>query len=162
MTQSDSSLLKIIPLPTPLAACSRLIKWRSTRICLSMARRLSIDSENAPAIWGKLSTAGRTASSALTRSAFFAQPGNGKLFKLRANRTRLDITIRSCGPSRLHDCEGGARNSLMFFTASVRGQTVEFFPGLLDFVAQDGRLFEILIVYGFLQLLLQPVQFFEV
>src|SRR5438876_187000 len=162
ITQRVSSLFNTNPLPTPLAACSRLIKWRSTRICLSIELRLSIDSENAPPIWGKLSTAGRTTSSARTRSAFFAQPGNGKPLRLRASRTRLDITIRSCGPSRLHDCAGGARNSLMFFMTSARGKAVEFFTGLPDLVPQDGGLLKILVVDGLLELLLQSVEFFDV
>src|SRR5207253_11238166 len=131
-------------------------------ICLSIALKLSIVSENAPAICGKVSTAGRTSSRALTRSAFFAQPGKGKSLRFRASRTRLDITIRSCGPSRLHDCAGAARNSLMFFMASTGSQVIELFARLFDLVAQKRGLLEILVADSLLQLLLQSVEFFAV
>src|SRR6266511_1524273 len=163
ITQSVSSLFSTSPLPTFLAACSRLTRWRSTRICLSIAVRLSIDSENAPSICAKLSTAGRTTSRALTRSAFLAQPGNGNALRLRARRTRLDITMRTCGPSRLHDRAGGARNSWMLFirqALSTRRLAVEFFARLFDFIPQNGRLLEILIGDGLLELLLQFAEFF--
>src|SRR2546421_8474869 len=162
ITQRFSSWFRTSPLPTPLAWCSRLIKWRSTRICFSITLRLSMDSENAPAICGKVSTAGRISSSAFTRSGFLAQPGNGIPCRLRASRTRLDITIRSCGPSRLQDCAAVARNSLMFFMTSARGQAVKFFPGLFDLVTQQGGLLEILVADGLFQLFLQPIQSFNV
>src|SRR6266700_493471 len=165
ITQSVSSLFSTSPLPTFLAACSRLTRWRSTRICLSIAVRLSIDSEKAPSICGRLSTAGRTISSALTRSAFLAQPGNENALRLRARRTRLDITMRTCGPSRLHDCAGAARNSWMFFIRQAvltRRLAIKFFSRLFDFIPQNGGLLEILVGDGFLELLLQFAELFGI
>ena len=93
ITHSDSSRFSTRPLPAFFAACSRLIKCRSTKMFLSSTVRLSIDSENESPICGNPSTAGRISSSALTRSGFFAHPGNGIPFTLRAKRTRLESTI---------------------------------------------------------------------
>src|SRR5271157_2552531 len=154
MTQRDSSLLRTKPLPALLAACSRLIKWRSTRICLSSGPRLSIVSENAPVNWGKLSTAGRMVSRALIRSVFFAQPGNGMLRRFRARRTRLDMTMRSCGPLRRAFSTGGLRNSSMVMVL-LRGHVIHLVRRLLDFVTQAGGLFKILRDHSLVQLLLQ-------
>jgi len=63
---------------------------------------------------GNCSTAGRIISNARIRSAFFAQPGNASPFRLRASRTRLDITILLCGPSRRACSAGEMRNSCIF------------------------------------------------
>src|SRR5271154_3432972 len=151
MTQSDSSLLRTRPLPAFLAACSRLIKWRSTRICLSSGPRLSIVSENAPVNWDKLSTAGRIVSKALIRSAFLAQPGNAMLRRFRARRTRLDMTILSCGPVRRALSTGGLRNSCMVM-ALFWGRVIQLVFRHLDLVTQVGGFLEILRGHGLIQL----------
>ena len=57
------------------------------------------NSENDSCISGNSSTRGLIISSTAVRSAFFAQPGNARLRKLRARRTRLLITTWKCGPS---------------------------------------------------------------
>src|SRR6266702_4083159 len=158
ITQSDSSRLSTRPLPPLLAACSRLTRWRSTRIFLSSTVRLSIDSENAPANCGNDSTAGRICSSALTRSAFLAQPGKASPFRLRASRTRLDMTMRLCGPSRRAVSAGGVRNSWMSMR-SDGSNFAEFFLRRLDFVAHHCGLFEVLLGHHFIQLLEEGLQF---
>src|SRR5713226_5476391 len=158
ITQSDSSRLSTRPLPPLLAACSRLMRWRSTRMFLSSTDRLSIDSENAPANCGSDSTAGRICSSALTRSAFLAQPGKASPFRLRASRTRLDMTMRLCGPSRRAVSAGGVRNSWISMR-SGGGNFAEFFLRRLDFVAHHGGLFEVLLGHRFIQLLEERLQF---
>ena len=79
-------------LPAPFAACSRLIKWRSTSTCLSNAARSCKPSENASCISGSSSTRDRICSRIDVRSTFFAHPGKARLRKFRARRTRLLIT----------------------------------------------------------------------
>jgi len=99
--------------------------------------------------------------------------GKRRVLDVARQRTRLDITMRSCGPRRRAPSAGGTRNReypfyltvalililllilhfphSCFFSAAgppVRG-------GLLNFVAQHGRLFKILGLYGLGQALLQ-------
>src|SRR5437867_5538511 len=154
ITQRDSSLLRTNPLPALLAACSRLIRWRSTRMFLSRTVRLSIDSEKAPANCGNDSTAGRISSSALTRSTFLAHPGNARPFKLRARRTLLDRTIRLCGPSRRDVSEGGGRKSWMFMR-SGSGYITQLVLGDFDFIAHDRGLLEVFVRHGLVQFFLE-------
>src|SRR5207249_1325487 len=71
-------------LPVPLAACSRLIRCRSTNTCRSNAERSCKLSENDSCISGSPSTCGLTSSRIELRSAFFAQPGKGRLRRFRA------------------------------------------------------------------------------
>src|SRR5260221_4241554 len=109
------------------------MRCRWTRTCLSSAESFSMDSEKAPAISGRLSTAGRMASHILIRSGFFAHVGNAALRMLRANRTRLDITMPSCGPLRRALSAGGIRKSFKFILGGRRrggfGQAGIFLSG---------------------------------
>ena len=66
--------------------------------------------EKASFISGSASMAGWMTSSTRMRSGFLAQPGKAASFRLRASRTRLDMTIRSCGPLRRALSAGGIRN----------------------------------------------------
>src|SRR5262245_46744266 len=157
ITQSVSSRFNTSPLPALLAACSRLIRCRSTRICLSSCVRLSMDSEKASFISGRLWTAGRMVSRTLMRSGFFAQPGKAACLMLRASRTRLDITIRSCGPFRRAESAGGIRNWWMSIV-SARGDVAQTGAHLFDFIAQQRGLFEIFVLHGFGQFFLQTLQ----
>src|ERR1051325_5691363 len=98
-----------IPLPTFLAACSRLTRWRSTSNCFSRAVRPSIDFEMDTSFISLVSpTDGCKRSRTRCRSAFLAQPGNGNPRRFRASRTRLLITIRllefSVFIANLHGC----------------------------------------------------------
>ena len=52
-------------------------------------------SENESFISGSAATAGRMVSRTRMRSGFLAQPGNGVSLRLRAKRTRLEVTMRS-------------------------------------------------------------------
>ena len=79
--------------PTPFAACSREMRCRSTSTCFSSALKSCENTECDSAISGSASTAGFTHSNTPMRSGFFAQPGKGKLRRLRAIRTRLLTTI---------------------------------------------------------------------
>src|SRR6185369_2964158 len=159
MTQRDSSRLSTRPLPALLAACSRLIRWRSTKMFLSRTVRLSIDSENAPAMALNDSTAGRINFSALMRSTFFAQPGKASPFRLRARRTRLERTIRLCGPSRREVSDGGGRKSSIFIVSiSSRRQIAELLFGGLDFIPHNRGLLEIFIGDGFVEFSLERFQ----
>ena len=54
----------------------------------------------------------------LDASVFLAHPGKAAPRRLRASRTRLDITIRSCGPVRRAVSAGGMRNSWMFMASA--------------------------------------------
>ena len=54
-----------------------------------------------------------------TRTDFFAQPGNGVVARLRANRTRLDRTILLDGPSRRAASAGLERISWMFIAQEM-------------------------------------------
>src|SRR5690242_251298 len=141
MKHSVSSRFRTSPLPALLAACSRLIKCRSTRICLSSADKLSIVSEEASFISGNPSMAGRISSRMRTRSGFLAQPGKDASLIFRARRTRLDMTIRSCGPLRRAVSAGGIRKEWISMLGSGRSQPRR---SLLDLVPEYSRLFEIL------------------
>src|ERR1700691_4400695 len=118
-------------------------------------------SENESLISGRLSTAGRMVSRIFTRSVFLAQPGNAASFKLRARRTRLDMTMRSCGPCRWAVSAGGERKVWRSRVLTLVGQI--FYRGgalgrLLDFVAQLGGFLEVFRFDGLLQFLLQRFQ----
>src|SRR5436189_38876 len=71
--------------------------------------------------------------------------------RLRARRTRLDITILLCGPSRRAMSAGVTRKSWMFMgvATSGGGKGCQFFAGGLDFIAHAGGLLEILLGDGF-------------
>src|SRR5580693_1091998 len=108
------------PLPTFFAACSRLMRCRSTNTCLWIALMLSIESPKWSAISGRFSTTGWIISSSFCRSAFFAHPGNGYSRMLRANRTRDDMTILLLGPSALTHSPGLFSKSSIFMFALLR------------------------------------------
>src|SRR5436305_4025575 len=152
MKQSVSSRFRTKPLPALLAACSRLMRWRSTRICLSSVDRESIVCEKASFISGNPSTAGRINSKTRTRSGFFAHPGKAASLMFRARRTRLDMTMRSKGPLRRALSAGGIRKLWMSMASDRRGDAG---GGLLDFVAQRGGGFEILLLDGLDEFLLE-------
>src|ERR1035437_5790462 len=158
MKHSVSSRFSTSPLPAFLAACSRLMRWRSTRICLSREDRLSIVPEKAPFISGRASMAGRTNSSKRIRSNFLAQPGKAACFRLRASRTRLDITIRSCGPLRRALSAGGIRKTSSSMVVSARWGIGCPSRDLLDFIPQNGGLLEILLLDSLGELLLQVLE----
>src|ERR1700722_15301728 len=82
---------------------------------------LSIESPKWSAISGKPSTTGWIISSSFWRSAFLAQPGNGKSRILRAKRTRDDMTILLLGPSALTHSPGLFSKSSIFMVALLRG-----------------------------------------
>src|SRR5205823_3435480 len=157
ITQKVSSRLSTRPLPALLAACSRLIRWRSTRICLSSVDRLSMASAKASFISGRASTAGRMSSSTRTRSGFLAHPGKEASLRLRAKRTRLDITIRSYGPLRRAESAGGVRNVCKSMALNRRGLGQPSRRSV-DFIPKDCRLFEILVGDGLGQLLLEQLE----
>src|SRR6266478_7805090 len=157
MKHRVSSRLRIKPLPALLAACSRLMRWRSTNICLSSVDKLSIVSEKASFISGKASTVGRINSRTRIRSGFLAQPGKDASLRLRARRTRLDITMRSKGPLRRAMSAGGMRKSCMPMV-SGHGGIGEPGSSLFDFVAQDGGFLEIFIFDGLAKFLWQELE----
>src|SRR5205807_100861 len=78
-------------LPTLFAACSRLMRWRSTRTCFSSAERSCNNSENESCISGSSSTRGLINSRMAVRSAFLAQPGKARCLRLRALRQFADV-----------------------------------------------------------------------
>ena len=84
------------PEPSPRAACSREIRWRSTSTCFCTEVRSPSSWENASFIAGSASTAGRIRSKRLQRArSFFAQPGNGWPRRFRASRIR-DVSTAPC------------------------------------------------------------------
>src|SRR3989338_3646731 len=150
------------PIATPLwsgcTTCSRLTRWRSTRNWRSTSLKLPISRKS-----GRLSvtvwpSASRRSFSTSACEALVARVANGNLSRLRARRIRLDITMSDTGPTpRSHSlgCLISASN------ASDMSPCLGFVPGLLlllqaaDLVAQPGRLLELLVVDGLLQLPLE-------
>src|SRR6266404_7363844 len=140
----------ITALPALLAACSRLMRCRSTSTCLSSAERSWSNSENESCISGSFSTRGLMNSRIAVRSAFFAHPGNARLRRLRASRTRLLTTIWWCGPS--------PRSHSPAFDITFENFTAlpcQFGFELFDLVAQRRGRFVIFLSHSFLQTLVQ-------
>src|SRR6266403_2199162 len=122
---------------------------------------LSIESPKWSAISGRLSTTGWIIPSSFWRSAFLAQPGNGKSRILRANRTRDDMTILQLGPSALTHSPGLLSKSSIFMVVLLRRahHAPRFFQLLLEFanlIANLRRILILFLAHRLLQLLREP------
>ena len=137
----------ITALPTLFAACSRLIRCRSTSTCFSSAERSCSNSEKESCISGSSSTRGLISSRIWVRSAFFAQPGKGALPKI----------ARQPDPAADHDLMVRPFAAQPF--AARRHDVGEFHPlncllvfELLDLIAQGRGTFVIFFRDRFLQI----------
>src|SRR5262245_9692728 len=115
-------------LPIPFAACSRLIRCRSTSTCFSTAESSFSCSEKESCICSRPSTTGLISSRIRIRSAFFAQPGKGSLERLRARRTLLLMTIGWSPPCGDNHSPGVVRIEAIFIDLHLRFQVPDLVP----------------------------------
>src|SRR5215207_3132973 len=128
------------PAPVFAPLSSRLMRWRSTRICRSRSLRSPIATLNDRFICGIAATAVRHAWRISSRCAGLAQPGNECPARLRASRTRvmstiavllLEVSVNSDGVSISEE----------IVMALARGLLVERLFDLVDFIAGAGGVF---------------------
>src|SRR5688572_23108414 len=130
----------ITPAPPLAPLSSRLIRWRSTRICRSSSLKSPIETLKARFICGVAETAARQAPRISSRCAGFAQPGKAWPARLRASRTRvistiavllLDVSVSSDGVSMSEE----------IVMCSALDLLVERLFDLVDFIASAGGVF---------------------
>src|ERR1035437_7887340 len=138
ITAHDWSLLITTPEPPLLWHNSRLIRWRSTRICFSCSERSEVSTARPRFICARPATACMQRPSTSRRCGSLAQPGKGWLARFRANRIRVIITTALLLAEVSVSSEGAAISSLIFI--SSLGFRTDGLPDLVDFIAESGRI----------------------
>src|SRR5688572_32803975 len=128
--------------PAPLFAplSSRLMRWRSTRICRSRSLSSPIATLNDRFICGIPATAVRHAWKTSSRCAGLAQPGNECPARLRASRTRVISTIAVLLLEVSVSSDGVSISEEIVMALALR-LLVERLFDLVDFIASAGCVF---------------------
>src|SRR4051812_41781756 len=140
MTENAWSLLMITPAPDLAPLSSRLIRWRSTRICRSRSLRSAIATLNERFICGVAATAIRHAWKISSRCAGLAQPGKARPARFRARRTRVISTIAALLLAESVSSEGVSMSEEIVM-ALARVVLVERLFDLVDFISGAGGIF---------------------
>src|SRR5436190_2181292 len=141
MTDSAWSLLMTTPAPGFAPLSSRLIRWRSTRICFSSSVSSPIPMLSERFIGPVADSAVRQVSKISLRCAGFAQPGKGVPTRLRASRTRVIRTIAVLLPAESVSSEGVSISEEMVMGGLARGLGCKTLFDLVDFIAGAGGVF---------------------
>src|SRR5882757_4964344 len=114
MTTQDWSLLMTMPEPDLAWHSSRLMRWRSTRICFCSSSRVSTGMARPRFICGSAATACMHWSRISRFCASFAQPGNGWAARFRARRMRVMSTTALLLAAVSVSSEWDSMSSLIF------------------------------------------------
>src|ERR1035437_1200156 len=140
ITENAWSRLMTTPAPVFAPLNSRLIRWRSTRICFSRSVSSSTLMLRLRFIGAVAPAASRQIASTSSRWAGLAQPGKEFPARLRARRTRVISTI-----AVLLLAASVSSDGLSMSDEIVMGSTRRVLPdgvfGLVDFIAGAGGVF---------------------
>jgi hypothetical protein len=139
MTENAWSLLITTPLPCLEPLSSRLIRWRSTRICFSSSPSSPTPTRGRASGAPVEVTAARQARGSSRAAPGFAQPGNGWPARLRARRIRVIRTMADLLLVASVSSEGVSMSEAMVM-GSARRLWVDGLFDLVDFIAAARRL----------------------
>src|SRR5665213_2368140 len=139
MTEKVWSLLMTTPPPCSEPLNSRLIRWRSTRICFSRSVRSLTPTLRLRFMEAAEARASRQSSRISCRWGGRAQPGNGLPARLRARRIRVIRTIAVLLLATSVSSEGVAIREAMFMASGRRLRRRRLLH-LVDLVAVPRRL----------------------
>src|ERR1019366_1219691 len=145
ITENVWSLLMMTPASALAPLSSRLMRWRSTRICRSSSLSSLVSTSRPCCIGSVATTARRQPAKISARCTGLAQPGNGRLARLRARRMRVISTIAVLLPAAPVSSEGGSLREaigLAFPRRLLSGGLLD----LVDFIAGAGGVF---VAFGF-------------